>query len=290
MKKQFPIFLVALVVSLSAFWMLYHKKDSNVSLSHDCAIEMSQSDKNKIIEQALNIELPLADAIGSEEANQLREQAYNKVYECKYEEAIAIVLAGLKKFPKNFSLQSDLAALVGDYSEVTPAPLKDRMIQWSKIMFDRLLKEIDAQPKEVFYPFKNEYCYRFALYREQYEFGLMRVEDYWGTDEWVERGFKGYYSQGVGAANYARELVRQRNKLLALDYAHKAVVAWAQYFSYKNDYYNSYVHYALALGILGYKEEMMRALRRSASLINRDLSYHEFKEVTDFIEELEQKN
>ncbi len=68
----------------------------------------------------------------------------------------------------------------------------------------------------------------------------------------------------------------------------KALVALAQYFSYENDYYNSYVHYALALEIIGYKEEMMRALQLSASIINRDLSYHEFKEVINFIDGIEQ--
>jgi hypothetical protein len=42
------------------------------------------------------------------------------------------------------------------------------MIEKSKIMFERLLREADGQPKEVWYSFKNEYYFRFALYREQY--------------------------------------------------------------------------------------------------------------------------
>ena len=54
-----------------------------------------------------------------------------------------------------------------------------------------------------------------------------------------------------------------------------------QHFTHENDYYNSYVHYALALGILGYRTEMLRALQRSAQLINKDLTYHEFTEVID---------
>lgn len=57
----------------------------------------------------------------------------------------------------------------------------------------------------------------------------------------------------------------------------------AQYFTYDHNYYNSYVHYALALGILGYEDEMMKALQRSADLIHKDLSYTEFKDVTDFV-------
>lgn len=34
---------------------------------------------------------------------------------------------------------------------------------------------------------------------------------------------------------------------------------------------------------IGYKEDMMRALELSASIIKRDLDYFEFKEVIDFI-------
>ncbi len=278
MKKYFPIILVTLFVYTVPFWMFCQR-----SLQYE-KIEMSQSDKNSIIEQALNIELLPVNTIVSEEANAFSQEATIKVHECNYEEAIKITLFGLEKFPQNFTLQSDLAALLGDCSEITAEPLKERMIKKSKIMFDKLIKEADGQSKKAFYSFKNEYYFRFALYREQYELGLVRVADYWGTNERVSYGFRGYYSQGVGAANYAKKLIEQGDKSLAREYAQKALVAWAQYFSYKNDYYNSYVHYALALGIIGYKEEMMRALQRSASLINRDLSYHEFKEVIDFVE------
>jgi hypothetical protein len=283
MKKHFPIILVVLCASIATLWILYQSKKSH----HSDTIEMSQEDKNAIIEQALNLELPPSNTIISEEAHAVNKEATRKVHEGNYEEAIAITVSGLKKFPKDFTLQSDLAALLGDCSEMTPAPLKDAMVYRSKAMFDRLLKEVDDQPKSAFYSFKNEYYFRFAQYREQYELGLMRVAEYWGTHEWASRGFNGYYSQGVGAAHYAKKLLEQRDKSRALDYAQKAVVAWAQYFSYENNYYNSYVHYALALGILGYKEEMLRALERSASLINRDLSYHEFEEVISFIEKIQ---
>lgn len=87
---------------------------------------------------------------------------------------------------------------------------------------------------------------------------------------------KCYYKKGLKAQAY--------------EYGQKAIVAWAQYFSYKNDYYNAYVHYALALGILDYHEEMMRALHRSSIMIGKDLDYFEFKEITDFIEQVNQKS
>ncbi len=246
-------------------------------------VESHQQKKDEIIEKALKLGLPTTDRISSEGAKAFSEQATKKVHEGQYEEAIKLIAEGLRKFPKNFILQSDLAALLGDCSEVTPEPLKNRMIQKAKQLFDRLINEVADQPKNIAYDFKNEYFFRFRMYREQYENGLHRVSEYWGTKEWGSEGVQGYYNQGVGAARYAKELIEEDNKTLALDYAQKAIVAWAQYFSYKNDYYNAYVHYALALGILGYRDEMMKALERSASIIKRGLDYFEFKEVIDFI-------
>ena len=249
----------------------------------DAVDQHSRSDKNEIIERALGFEVQKADKIVLQEASQLCKEARKKVEDACYEEVIKIITLGLKKYPRNFVLQASLASLIGDCSEITPNPIKERMIKYSKELFDKLIKEVDEQPKHIFYPFMNEYYYRFALYNQQYELGIKRVDDYWHTEEFNMYGVGGYYSQGVGAANYARILLEEGNRVLACDYAQKAIVAWAQYFSYKNDYYNSYVHYAMALGICGYKEEMMRALEKSASIIGKDLSYFEFREVIDFI-------
>lgn len=285
MKKFFLILLAALSAYLVATLFFNLSKKRSID-----TIKLSDRDhKDVIIEYVLGMELPVTDTIVSEEANKFSEQATQKVHEGNYEEAINITLSGLKKFPRSFLLQSDLASLFGDCSEITQAPLKDRMVQRAKQMFDRLMQEVNGQSKAAVYDFKNEYYYRFAKYCEQYELGLAKVLDYWGTDEWDSVGYRGYYSQGVGAANYARKLLVEGDKAGALDYAQKAIVAWAQYFSYRNDYYNAYVHYALALGLLGYKEEMMRALKRSASFIKRDLDYFEFKEVIDFVEGIEKK-
>jgi len=266
MKKYFLLILTLLTA--------YTKLDA----------EISRGEKNAIIEKALSFALPSTNNQPiSPEIDYITEAITNKVYECHYEEAINITLSSLEKFPQNFSLQSDLAALLGDCSEITPSPLKEKMLQRSKELFAKLLQEVEDQPKDIFYSFKNEYYFRHALYREQYELGQMRVKDYWKTQKWNTIGVNGYYCQGVGAARYAQKLLEQKNKTLALNYAQKAVVAWAQYFSYQNYYYNAYVHYALALGILGYKEEMMRALQKSASIINKNFDYFEFKEIIDFI-------
>ena len=247
--------------------------------------------KNAIIEAALKFELSATDTIISSEASKISLQASKEVGESHYKEALSIIINGLKKFPQNFILQTDLAFLLGDCAEVTPPQFigndfKDKMINRSKQIFDKLMQECECQPKAELYRFKHGYFYRFRMFHELYELGLARVEDYWGTTKWESIGC-GYYSQGVGAARYARKLLEDGKKSLALDYAQKAIVAWAQFFSYKNDYYNAYVHYALALGILGHKDEMTRALTRSASIIKSDLDYFEFKNVIDFVNSTE---
>jgi tetratricopeptide (TPR) repeat protein len=257
-------------------WPFFHKKGSEQTPSYS---------NDAIIEQALNLELQTPSTTFSDEEKKIGEEIMDRVRKADYAAALLHTVQGVEKYPQSFSLQSDLASLLGDYSEITAEPLKSKMVQRARTIFDTLLQEADAQPKEVYFPFKNEYYFRFGMYLEQYNTGVERVAYFWGTDQWIPTGAKGYYCQGVGAAHYAKQLLIQGQKDLAREYAQKAIIAWAQCFSYKNDYYNSYVHYALALGILGQKEEMMRALEHSASLIRRDLDYHEFKEVIEFIEQ-----
>ena len=282
MKKHLLFILVLLAAGVSGF--IFYRSQKGAATK----TELSRSDKDAIVERALALELPATNTLVSQEANNVSKEVMKKVHECQYEKAIEITLDGLKKFPENFTLQSDLASLVGDTSEITPEPLKSRMLEKAKVMFDRLFVEVKAQPKPAYYPFMNEYYFRNKMYREQYELGVKGVADYWGTEQWVTYGSKEYYYQGVGATYHAKQLLIQGENENAREWAQKALVAWAQYFSYTNDYYNSYVHYALALGILGYKEEMMRALEHSASLIKKDLNYHEFQEVIQFIKEIEQ--
>lgn len=219
---------------------------------------------------------------------EFKSRAFTKIEQCDYMNALVIILEGLAHYPKNFGLQAFLAALIGDTSELYSGILQERMLASSRALFTKLLEEVTAQSKLDTYQFRNEYFFRFGMHQEQYESGLQMVTEYWGTSEWISnKGAKGYYYQGVGATYYAKQLWLRGEKRSALDMAQKGIIAWAQYFSYDNNYYNAYVHYALVLGMLGYRQEMLRALERSAGLVNRDLLYHEFKEVIDFIDSLE---
>lgn len=249
---------------------------------------MLQPNKESFATQALALPLSQTDNVTSQDALEYKKEAFKKIEKAEYEQALEILMKGLRKFPQNFTLQSYFATLLGDLSEKFASPLKEKMIQRSKTIFTKLLKESENQPKRPQYSFKNEYYYRFAMYEQQYENGAKMVADYWGTPDWKDQnGFDGYYYQGAGATYQAKKLISEGKKSSALVQAQKALVAWAQYFSYENDYYNAYVHYGLALGMLGYKQEMTRALEHGAQLINKDLNYFEFKDVIDFIENLQ---
>ena len=245
---------------------------------------LSRQQKDAIIERAIAYEFSEPKNNPIKEDERFQDAAKAKVSEANYEEAIAVTLSGLKGHRDSFSLQYFLAALIGDTSEITAEPLKSKMIKKSEDLFDKLMNSAEIQPKNIYFKFKNEYFFRLADYRAQFENGIAFV-DHFSSDGKVDSpGMNGYYCQGVGAAHYAKSLVNQGKITLARQYAQKSIKAWAQYFSYDNEYYNSYVHYALALGILGHIDDMMVALTRSASLIHKDLGYHEFKEVIDFIQ------
>lgn len=241
---------------------------------------------NDIIQQALHLQLPVCDTQNSSDIpSKLLKSAWALIRKAEYQEALKIVIDVLNTYPAAFEAQVDFAAILGDLAYVSGSEIQDQMFNRSKQLFEKLMQEVDKQPiSSVIFCFKNEYCWRFAQYEQQYDNGVDWVNYYWQTDEMLTCGFCGYYSQGVGAAYSAKQLMIKGETEKAKIWAQKAIVAWAQYFSYNNTYYNAYVHYALALGILGYTDEMMKALSFSANLIHKDLNYKEFQDVIEFVE------
>jgi hypothetical protein len=241
------------------------------------------------IQQALNFQLQPTTLATSCQTNSIATAAYKKIHEAKYDQALQIIINGLYHYPNDFSLQIDFGTIIGDFADTSSSlsdEIKENLRQKSKNCFEKLMTEVDGQPKNLEFYLKNEYGWRFRQHKYQYENGINRAAYYSGTDEWNTRAANCYYFQGVGAAHYAKELLKAGDKQSSALWAQKSLVAWAQYFSYKNDYYNAYVHYALALGILGHQDEMFKALQKSADMIQSDLTYHEFKEIIDFINSL----
>ena len=188
---------------------------------------------NTPVEEALHMQLAITDNRMPDEALQLQKEMTAKITKAAYGDALEIAMLGLKKFPQNFLLQTYFAMIMGDYAEQIATPIKGKMIKKSQFVFKKLMNEISDQPQSIVFYFKNEYYFRFAQYKHQYETGLARVAAFWGTKDWSTKGFGyypqgigGYYSQGVGASNYARELFKNGDKKLARVYAQKALIAW----------------------------------------------------------------
>ncbi|HEV2601796.1 MAG TPA: hypothetical protein VGT41_05910 [Candidatus Babeliales bacterium] len=232
---------------------------------------------------ALCASLPQTTVMSHENAFEYTKQALRATSDGDYEKSLATILHGLEKFPQSFTLQTYLAISIAHFSKLYNEPFKNILEKISKTVFDKLMNEVDEQPKADSYNFKNEYFHRFGMYLEQYEAGIAMMYDYWRTPEWTHYAATAYYRQAVGATCHAKELLLKGKRKHALIQAQTALVAWAQHFNYADASHNALVHYALALGILGYRQEMMHALHQSAHLINKDLDYIEFQEIITFI-------
>jgi len=167
-------------------------------------------------------------------------------------------------------MQSAYASILGDYSEqLSPRQRqrgKGQAVRLLRVLLHRLrgVEEIEA------FRSRNEYYYHSGQFKKQYSLGR----------EGVSRGMvRAVYSQGVGAAWHAKQLAEMRKPRLARLWATKSVKAWKVFFRRVPDYYNAYVHYALAVGILDRPEEMDRARRVAGRLSRRPASYREFREV-----------
>jgi len=160
--------------------------------------------------------------------------------------------------------------VLGDYADTLTGARQKMLKQRSRAMLGGLVKRLQSIRWEWNISTRNEYYYHSSQFKKQYELGLESAE---GGGQWA------YYSQGVGASNYAYELAANGRARLAALWADRAVAAWGNFFRIKDNYYNAYVHYALALGILGRAKEMESALTRSAELSGKPESYREFREV-----------
>jgi hypothetical protein len=248
------------------------------------------------VHQALNLTLPACDRISDNDS----EYGFNEVKtKGDYQAYLAATLRNLQKCPTSLLDQTELAAILAVYSHHFTEPLRSEMQQKSQEVFTKLLPELEAydqnqDPNDIFTQqvaiyFKESYLYSFNQFKDLYELGLKIMNLEKPTNHW---NFGGYFSQGIGAAHYAQECWLAGDRKPAHEWAAKSVTAWELCFkhaAYEKDYFRPYVEYALALGILGRQEEMMKALNTAAELIHTDLSYPEFQEVIDFVANMNQE-
>lgn len=199
-----------------------------------------------------------------------RDTAWKAIMDADYGKAIKLLAPVYRKYPQDFRVIYFYASTLADYGEGRPENERKRLKKRGCYLLCGLLKRLRGVSRELGYSTRNEYYYHSAQHDKQYHLGLERVR----------AGEKsGYYSQGVGAAWHAYGHAKNGRQHFAEMWAKRAIRAWENYFKFKADYYNAYVHYALALGILGRTKDMEAALAKSARLSGKPKSYREFEEI-----------
>ncbi len=220
----------------------------------------------------------------TEEYIQRRVKWYYECYDfielAEYKKATAHAKKGLKLFPDDTVASFTYYSIMADYALSSKTKKFKDMHKDAVSGMKKLLGRTGGRGISLGFKknMKNEYYYQTKQYKKQYELGISFFK---------RHGEKGsLYSSGVGGANYALGQAFKNKKNLAELWAKKAIHAWEIYFEYDKKYYNPYVHYALAWGVLGNKKKMMKALKDSAKRCGKPMSYKEFVEVIEWVEQI----
>lgn len=211
-------------------------------------------------------------------------ECWDFIEKAEYKNATKHAKLGLKMFPDDTIAAFNYYSIMADYALSSQSKAFKKMHKEAVLGMKKLLgktsgRGISRNYKKVM---KNEYYYQTKQYKKQY---------YLGVNFYKRSGNKhDMYSAGVGAANFALEFARKNNKRMADLWAKKAVDSWEVYFEINKKYYNPYVHYALALGLLGRKKEMMKSLKTSSKLCKKPMTYKEFVETITWVGEISYLN
>jgi len=203
------------------------------------------------------------------------------VFKAKYKEAVEYCEKGMSLFPNDVIVKFRYHAILCDFL-IGENKMDSDEFRESTQQLKFCLTQTKGHPLWVKVHMKNEYYFMTRQYLKQYKLG----DEIYA----VTKDAHDLYSSGVGAANYALNLAIRKKTQSAFKWAERAVIAWEKYHSVQPDYYNSYVHYSLALGILGREDEMNKALEKSAQLSGKDENYREFVWVREEIKNLIDKN
>lgn len=205
--------------------------------------------------------------------------AGNKIVaSANYKKAVEHGQTGLKLFPNDIVVEFRLYAIQADFYLTDTKSNHTSARKKTIAKMGKCLKRMKGLPVWSKNYMKNEYYFQTRQFKKQYALG---IEQYKNTKDKYE-----LYSFGVGGANYALELAKKGQISRAKVWAKRSIKAWEIYFEVDKKYYNPYVHYALAWGVLGDQKKMMRALETSAKRCGKDLSYKEFQDVIREIDKL----
>jgi hypothetical protein len=181
----------------------------------------------------------------------------------QYKTAYKFLTKISSSYPSSYYIASMLATLNAEDAFVLPEVQKKKIFAQAAKKLRPLLYSTKGATERLKGRNINEYYWFSEQHKKQYLFGKKEVA--LGINN-------GFYSQGVGAANYAYNLFKEGKKTVGLRWAQKSQIMWEKYFEkVANDYHDAWYWYALALGLQGKDKEMNAALKKSAKLAKKNL-------------------
>ena len=204
-------------------------------------------------------------------------RARKMIERADYLAAYRIISRAFKRWPNDFQIRYVYAAIMADYAETLPLKKRRVLKQSSARIMRGLLRSLSGKPYASTYHLRNEYYYQSGQFKKQFKLGV----------EGKRRGIRNAdYSQGVGAAWYSKQLFEKGQRARGRHWANVAIKAWKRHVRIRPDYYNCYVHFALAYGLLGQKKECEIKLLKAGKLSNKDSKFWEFEEIRKVLKQL----
>lgn len=221
--------------------------------------------------------LPHESAAAAIEAEQVAADGakiWGYVQQAQYRKAFKHADLTWKKYPTNRFAQYHYAVTLGDCEEWAPLSEQEKNVKKAAKILRALLRRCNGAPARLIAASRNEYYWFSRQPRKQYRLGR----------EQVRKGkYTGNYSIGVGAVTIAIEKHKKRDYGVAYTWASRAKDAFEKYFIESPSYYNAYVWYGQALGLLQDFDGMELAFETAAKLANRPVSYREFVKARDVV-------
>lgn len=200
----------------------------------------------------------------------IRERIAKLSNSARYDEARKLCAQLTRNYPDNIEFPF-LEAVYAAENEagLTPQQVSKRhACAAAKIraLFPRI-RSVDATVRRKM---RNEYYWFSHQPKKQYALGLEKHDG---------PRARGFYSQGVGAAEVAKAYALAGKRGLCIRWAKLSEKAWKKFFKDRPDWFNAYFFYAQSLGYQGRFEEMDLALQNAALRADKPKSWQACKQI-----------
>ncbi len=200
------------------------------------------------------------------------------IRKARFTEAFALCKKLHKKYPNHFGVTSRYATMMADSAEALPRGRRIRRKQKACLLLKKLLKfkvgdsEGNVTLKEYFWV-RNELYFHSGQWLKQAQLGL----------RFQKRLPETTYSVCVGFAWHAAKVYCSGHDRRAKRYARKALAAGPKALHIHDNFYNLYVHLALAAGIARGIQATEKLLEKARKFSGRPKSHFEFEEVREIL-------